>query len=247
MSAFGPLAAHFLDASRGLACPTALTTYASALPCEGLLLDAMCGTGRILVPWVRRGAKVHGVDASAAMLAVCAAHLAGTADEVPLFRQDIAALNLPFRYAGAFVAGSALQFLTDPAAVQTALARLHAHLLTPGVLLVEFEIPPIARQNLAAPLVEISTTQLADGSRITLRSESTWTPEAKLSRSERRYTQRRGAQRIGEEHEVVRATWYEPGEAVALVAAAGFVADVGASKVDDDGTIVFTVVARRTA
>lgn len=247
MNAFGPLAARFVDASRGLASPRELAGYGSALPADGLVLDAMCGTGRVLVPWVRDGRKGHGVDASAAMLAVCATRLAEAAADVPLFRQDIAALNLPFRYAGALVAGGALQYLTDPSAVEAALARLHAHLLVPGVLVVEFEVPPIARQNLAAPLVEIATAQLPDGSRITLRSETTWTPEARLSRSERRYTQRRGAKRIGEEHEVVRATWYEPDEAVALFAAAGFAAEAVPSKaVEGEGTH-FQVVAQRTA
>lgn len=247
MTAFGPLAASFLDASRGFASSRELARYGSALPADGLILDAMCGTGRVLVPWVRDGRKVHGVDASAAMLGVCAHHLAGTAEDVPLFRQDIAALNLPFRYAGALVAGGALQYLVDPAAVEAALARLHAHLLAPGVLVVEFEVPPVARQNLAAPLVEIATAPLPDGSRITLRSETTWTSEARLSRSERRYTQRRGAERIGEEHEGVQATWYEPDEAVALLAAAGFAAAAGESSVRDDGTVAFTVIARRAS
>ena len=54
MSAFGPLAARFLDASRGFASAGELARYASALPADGLILDAMCGTGRVLVPWVRK-------------------------------------------------------------------------------------------------------------------------------------------------------------------------------------------------
>ena len=245
MSAFGSLAARFFDATHDLADDAALAWYATVFPKDGLLLDAMCGSGRLLVPWVRRGAKVHGVDASAPMLAVCEGHLAAAGATTPLVRQDITALNLPFRYAGALVAGGALQYLTDPAAVVAALARLHAHLLTPGVLVVEFGIPPTSRQNLAAPLVEIETAQLADGSRITRRSETIWTPDARLARAEQRYTHRRGTEQVGEEHETVRSTWYTLEDAIALVASAGFAAEATDSMIDGDGATTFKVVARR--
>ena len=52
---------------------------------------------------------MHGVDASAAMLAECEAELARAELSVPLFRQDIAELNLPFRYGAAFIAGGSFQ------------------------------------------------------------------------------------------------------------------------------------------
>jgi len=247
VSAFGPLAARFFDATRGVVSDAELAWYARALPADGLLLDAMCGSGRHLVPWVRRGAKVHGVDASAAMLELCEGRLASAGAATTLVRQDIAALNLPFRYAGAFIAGGALQYLTDPAAVAASLSRLRAHLLTPGVLVVELRTPPASRRNLAAPLVEVETASLADGSRITRRSETTWTPDAKFVRAEHRYTRRRGTERLDEEHEIVRSTWYDPEDAVALLASAGFAVEASPSSVEDDGTTTLRVIARREA
>lgn len=248
--AFGPLAARFRDA-QGVAGNDELDGYAQALPAGALLLDCMCGTGRVLRPWLARGAKIHGVDASAAMLERCEAQLAARAQETSLFRQDVAELNLPFRYAGAFIAGGALQYLTDPRDVAAALARLRAHLVDPGVVVIDFEVPPLSQQKLAAPLVEVRTSAQEDGTRITLRSQTVWTPEARLATAEERYSQRRETELVAEEHALVRSTWYEPEEARALTEAAGFSrVEIGASPRVAAGadpapeTLRFAVIAR---
>ena len=221
--AFGPLAALFHEAVQGVAPDGELDGYAQTFPEDALLLDFMCGTGRVLVPWTARGGKMHGVDASSAMLARCEARLAAEGLATSLFRQDVSGLNLPFRYAGALVAGGALQYITDPAAAASALVRLRMHLVQPGLVVIDFHVPSRGEQNLAAPLVEVTTASLSDETRITLRSETTWTPDARLARSERRYSQRSGTHSLAEEHESVRSTWYEPAEATALLEAAGFV------------------------
>ena len=44
-----------------------------------------------------------------------------------LFRQDITALNLPFRYCAAFIAGGSFQLLTGRHAAIDALLRVHDH------------------------------------------------------------------------------------------------------------------------
>ncbi len=222
-SPFGPLAAEFFDASHPPDDDARLAHLDRLIPRDaGLLLDVMCGTGRALVPRARRGDKVHGVDRSMAMLERCEAKLAADGLAAPLFRQDVAQMNLPFRYAAAFVAGGALGLLTDPSALAAALERLRAHLVPPAVLVVECRIPAPDRQRLAAPLVEVETVRLADGTQLVRRSETTWTPEARLVRAAHRYTRRHGAQRKAEEHEVVTATWWERGEIAQALRDAGF-------------------------
>lgn len=219
---FGPLAAQFHDtAPRASGGELALLLrYATGE--VTLALDVMCGTGRVLVPCLAQGAKLHGVDQSQAMLSRCEANIAGSAHAAPLFRQDVAQLNLPFRYGCAFVAGGALQLVTDPAAVHAALTRIRAHLVPPGTLLVDCRIPGNDRQRLAAPLVEVRTVKLGDGSQIVRRSETTWTPEARLARAQHRYTLRRGNDRLDEEHEIIASTWYERDEIAEIVRAAGY-------------------------
>jgi len=222
-AAFGPLAAQFHDASKPRASGDELAVFMRHLGADvSLALDVMCGTGRVLIPCLERGAKVHGVDQSAAMLARCEGNLAVAAQAAPLFRQDVAQLNVPFRYGCAFVAGGALSLITDPTALHAALERIRAHLVPPGRLLIDCRVPGSAQQRLAAPLVEVTTARLGDGSQIVRRSETTWTAEAKLVRAQHRYTHRRGTQRIAEEHEAIRATWHERDDIADLVRAAGY-------------------------
>jgi hypothetical protein len=171
---------------------------------------------------VEAGFNVHGVDASAAMLASCAARLAALHHEAKLFRQDIGELNLPLRYGAAFVAAGSFQLLTDPSRARAALEHVRTHLVEPGILLLDLYVPSTSVQRIAAPLVEFRNALLADGSRIALRSETTMHPEARLARTASRYVHRRGNDLVAEENETLVVTWYEPEEIAALVTSAGY-------------------------
>jgi hypothetical protein len=83
-------------------------------------------------------------------------------------------------------------------------------------------VPSESAQRLGAPLVEVRTARLSDGTQIALRSESAVWADARMSRIENRYAHRRGAARIAEEHETLSLTWYSPDEIAAILADAGF-------------------------
>jgi cyclopropane fatty-acyl-phospholipid synthase-like methyltransferase len=236
----------FYDADKPAAPDAEVTWYAQRLPMDaGLLLELMCGSGRLLVPLAAQGFKMHGVDSSAAMLASCAARAAARGIEAPLFRQDLTQLNLPFRYAAAFVAIGSFQLITAPGAALLALQRIRAHLVDPGLLLLDMFTPAESELRLGAPLVEVRTVRLEDGSQIALRSESTAWADARMVRTEYRYAHRRGAARLAEEHEKITLTWYTPDEISALLTEAGYrdVA-IGDSPQGDRGGTVFSVTAR---
>lgn len=223
MQAYGPLATQFLNAEQPEAPDARRAWFAQALPSTpGAMLAPMCGSGLLLVPLVAGGRSVHGVDLSPSRIARCETRLAAAGVTTPLFRQDITQLNLPFRYTAAFIANGAFQLITDAAAVAGTLDRLKAHLVDPGLLLLECYVPSESRQRLGAPLVEVRTAKLADGTQIALRSESTCWVDARLLRSDHRYAHRRGATRLAEEHETVTMTWYPPDEIADIVRAAGF-------------------------
>ena len=223
MQAYGPLATLFHDAEHPEAPDTQRAWLAHALPAgAGTMLAPMCGSGLLLVPLVAGGRSVHGVDLSPSRIASCEARLAAAGVTTPLFRQDITQLNLPFRYTAAFIANGAFQLITDATAVAGTLERLKAHLIDPGLLLLECHVPAESRQRLGAPLVEVRTARLADGTQIALRSESACWVDARLLRTDNRYAHRRGAARLAEEHETVTMTWYPPDEIADIVRTAGF-------------------------
>ena len=62
-------------------------------PHPGHLLDLGCGTGRLLVPFARRGYTVLGVDLSAEMLAVAREKAAAAGTAVRLLRANVAELD----------------------------------------------------------------------------------------------------------------------------------------------------------
>lgn len=223
MTAYGPLCALFYDADKPQAPGDEVAWYGQRLPRDaGPLLEPMCGSGRLLLPLVEAGFNVHGVDASAAMLANCAARLTAAHREAKLFRQDIGELNLPLRYGAAFVAAGSFQLLTDPNRARAALEHIRTHLVDPGILMLDLFVPSEGTQRIAAPLVEIRTALLADGSRIALRSETTMHPDARLAHTASRYVHRRGHDLVAEESETLAVTWYEPEEIAALVTSAGY-------------------------
>jgi hypothetical protein len=246
VAAPGTLSALFRDADGPSPADDEIAWYEARLPRDaGSLLAPMCGAGSRLVPLVGAGFNVHGVDASAASLALCERRLSARGDEARLFRQDVVELNLPFRYAAAFVAAGAFQRIVDPRRAQIALARLRSHLVDPGVLILDLSVPAESAQRIAAPLVEIRSVALADGTRIGLRSETTMQPDARLARTASRYVHRRGNDLLAEESEIETVTWYAPDDIASLVSSAGYgsVEMWASPRAPTDGT-AFALLAR---
>src|SRR5438067_10933533 len=61
-------------------------------------LDAGCGTGRLLLPWLRAGYDVDGCDVSADMIALCRTNAQREGIEPNPFVQALHALEPPRRY-----------------------------------------------------------------------------------------------------------------------------------------------------
>lgn len=223
MAAYGPLCTRFYDADKPRASAAEIDWYAARLPRDaGPSLEAMSGSGRLLIPLLEAGFNVHGAELSAAMLASCEERLAEAGLATPLFRQDVGALNLPFRYVAAFVAAGSFQLLVDPVAAQKALARLRAHLVDPGLLLLDLVVPPEALHPPGAPVVHVQTLTLADGTTIARRSEMFVDAEGRRIDLSSRYEQRERASILAREDETLAMTWYSEDEIVALLRDAGY-------------------------
>ncbi len=221
---YGPICTQFYDADKPRASDAELAWYAARLPKDaGPVLEGMCGSGRLLLPLLQQGFHVHGVDTSAAMLASCEARLAIAGLSTTLFRQDLAELNAPFRYGAVFIAAGSFQLLADPVSSKSALERIHAHLVPPGLLLLDLTIPEAALHPPAAPLVEVRAVTLPDGERITLRSETLVNTHARQLGVALRYEKRVRSQRITREDASLVLTWYDEAQIRALLDDSGYV------------------------
>jgi SAM-dependent methyltransferase len=202
--------------------PDELAWYDAALPRSGTVLDLACGTGRLLLPLAAAGRALHGIERTHGALALCEARLRDAGLQPTLMRQSMSALNAPFRYTAAYAARGTFQSLADAKAAREALRRVRAHLVPPGVLLLEVFVPSPTTLRLAAPLVEVRTARLPDGTHIALRSETTTDADARMARSRNRYVHRRGTRRLGEETESATLTWYSRDDIASLLRAEGF-------------------------
>jgi SAM-dependent methyltransferase len=103
-------------------------------------LDAGCGTGRLLLPWLRAGYDVDGSDVSADMIALCRERATAEGFDPALLVQPLHELAAPRRYRTVVVCG-VFGLGSTRAQDQQGLERLHDALEPGGVLLLDNEVP----------------------------------------------------------------------------------------------------------
>ena len=103
-------------------------------------LDVACGTGRLLIPWLKAGLDVEGVDVSEDMLELCRERGEREGLSPKLYAQSMHELDLPRRYRTIVVCGG-LGVGANRANDQQALERFHAHLEPGGTLVFDNEVP----------------------------------------------------------------------------------------------------------
>src|SRR5262245_47403308 len=107
----------------------------------GVALDIACGTGRLLVPFLRDGLAVEGVDASAEMLPLCHAKAVHVGVTPTLYQQLMQGLDLASRYRTMFIPACSFQILAERDEAFEALRRFHRHLELGGELLITLTVP----------------------------------------------------------------------------------------------------------
>jgi SAM-dependent methyltransferase len=103
-------------------------------------LDAGCGTGRLLIPFLRAGLDVDGCDVSPDMLAQCRQTAERQGLQPNLYQQALHELDLPRLYQTILVCG-AFGLGVSPQQDLLALQRIYQHLKPGGLFLLDNESP----------------------------------------------------------------------------------------------------------
>jgi SAM-dependent methyltransferase len=190
---------------------------------ERPVLDAGCGTGRLLVPWLQAGLDVDGCDVSADMIALARERARAEGLDPTLFVQPLHELDPPRRY-GSIVVCGVLGLGTTRAQDEEGLRRLRASLQPGGLLLLDneasFAPPPL---ELPTSWREPQTLKAADGTEYSLRSR--WLSgdlDDRCWRLVLRAEKRRDGELVAEEEHELTMREYAREEVEAVLARVGF-------------------------
>lgn len=225
---------------------------------RGPALDVGCGTGRLLLDYLRAGLDVDGVDNSPEMLGLCRekAISAGLDIGNRLFEQNMENLALARRYATILVPSSSFQLLTDALLARQAMARFHDHLAPGGVLVMSIMSKLWRGRNTPAQMQwsewhKLAEQQRPDGTIIRRWIRTKYDHAEQLEHEENRYeVARDGAIVRTELHQRSPAVrWYSQAQAIACYEQAGLVDVAALSKFTFEPAkpedTVFCVVGRR--
>lgn len=180
------------------------------------VLEAAVGTGRVLVPLIEAGLAVEGFDASEEMLALCRAALAERGLSARVERARIESFEMGRRYGAVILPLGSFHLVTNTSSVRAALARIRAHLVAGGRLILDLEPP--AGLAAAGPRVR----RWRDGEEALTLEEAPAGVEGKLVAWRHRYGLWRRGKMVDQAQELFRVRLWEHDEIVAALADAGF-------------------------
>lgn len=141
MNSYKKLSTQYYDITKPEAMPIELQLYINYLGnMRHPILEAMCGAGRLLIPLLRKGYCIEGVDNSLDMLARCKERTKQEGLDLILYQQSIETLFLDKQY-GALIIGAGSFQLLDKQYALAILQRLRKHLLPHGILVMDLFIP----------------------------------------------------------------------------------------------------------
>lgn len=107
----------------------------------GVALEVGCGTGRLLLGYLKSGLTVEGCDICSASLSICRLKASLLGINPVLYVQPMQQLALPKRYSVIYVACGTFMCVTNSQEAFETLVRFQNHLLPGGLLIISVLLP----------------------------------------------------------------------------------------------------------
>lgn len=214
----------------------------------GVALEIACGTGRLLIPFLREGLGVEGIDASAEMLALCQAKAAKVGVTPVLHHQLMQELALDRRYRTLFIPAGSFQILAEHTEAFEALQRFREHLEPGGELLVTLAVP---WQDFAAERqwrLRRSGVRPSDGATVMIHEATSSDRVEQLQHIWLRFEVFKEGMLVQSQLRMHRLRWYHKYEFVMMLKSVGFreiTVQCGYSKnesVDPEADMIFSAI-----
>lgn len=215
----------------------------------GLSLEIGCGSGRLLLPLLKKGLAVEGLELSPEMLALCRDAAAAVGLAPVLHEGDMERFDPGKKYASVLVPAFTLQLAADPAAT---LSHFRGLLEEGGVIYLSVFIPmaELHRELPEGQWYDDHRTTLPDGRGASVKTCHRLDRKARVMEREHRYTLHAADGEVEAEHEskqVIR--WFTARQLRGMLAKAGFepvhaIADFDPELPVDEDSQIITVVAR---
>lgn len=131
--------------------------------CKGRILEAMVGSGRVIIPLLESGLIVDGIDYSPEMLASCRQRCEKRELTTNLYESNLQELSLPDKYEAIIIPAGSFLLIEKREESLTALKRLYEHLHPGGRLMLDLFLPENSGQ-----FGGTSTFNLPNGDSITM-------------------------------------------------------------------------------
>lgn len=208
------------------------------------ILEALCGSGRFLVPFLEAGYDIEGMDASPEMLA----RLKAKAPQAIVYEADLATYTSGVRYDYVFVSSGSLSLFTDEAVCLKVLRALKELLVPNGVLV--FAVDTVANRCVDDTAYQVTAEALlAKDKRLVLRSKNRYDRATQTQFSPGIYELYEGNTLVQSEEMDFQTHLYTFGEMERHLQAVGFTdvhtyADFDKNPAIDDGAEMFLFECR---
>lgn len=186
---------------------------------DGRILEPAVGTGRLLVPLLKKGFQVDGFDVSLDMLEICRENCKKSGLSTTLFEAKMETFSLDAKYGAIVIPTGTFLLLHEREKSLQALQNFHHHLMDGGKLIVDLFLP--GELEIGRPSIRKWDTE--NGDVITVESQIVEVDPIKQFRvSQARYEKWRSGKLIQTELERYPLRWYGVEEFRMILELAGF-------------------------
>jgi ubiquinone/menaquinone biosynthesis C-methylase UbiE len=186
-------------------------------------LDVACGTGRLLLDYMREGVDIDGVDISPEMISKARENAEQLGLNPNLYVQAMQNLDLPRRYQTIIVPLSSFLHLTETSDIRAALNRFYVHLKPGGILAMSLRVMDPNPVEVDWE-IDSEVTRPSDGALVRRWFRCKYDVANRIQHTEDRYEIIKDDQIIHSESYVSSPflTWYKCSEALEYLRQAGF-------------------------